>query len=166
VDEITFRVAQRKKLLIITACCLSIAIVAALVIVVGWSSKAGIVIFAGMVSLLMAPMTLNLAVGKTTLRPGGLATHRLIWRRNCQWDQVADIVTKNVTGHGGTDTWIMIHRTSGKPFKLVAPFDSTNGRDVQFQENLSVVRSYWVRQAPDARRRASDSAAVAKPTAD
>jgi hypothetical protein len=39
----------------------------------------------------------------------------------------------------------VVSRTSGKKFRLAAPFDSDNGRDPQFGVKYGQIHNYWTK---------------------
>jgi hypothetical protein len=104
----------------------------------------GLLALPGLVGLILAPLTLDAGYGHTVLSPHGIRTHKLFSRHSCPWSEVTGIDTLTRRGgRGPTESRIVVLRSTGKPFRLAAPLDSTNGRDPQFRAKFGQILNYW-----------------------
>ena len=142
-DSITFRVAQRKILLIwsaVGAVCIALAALA--LVLHGY----GAAILLGAFGLVVTPAGLDLAAGRTDLTPDGLETRTLFRKRFCRWDEIEAIGTRVRKGRGQSNTRIVVHLKIRKPIKLRAPYDSSVGGDPHFTESLQQIKGCWRKQ--------------------
>lgn len=154
-DSIEYRLSQRGQWLrrgwIATVVFLIGVAGAAVAPVVSGHGTAFLVI-PGLVGLIVAAISFNVANGRTVLSPRGIRTSTLFGHHSCRWPEVAAIESVNLSvsrysrptevpeGHGQAQ--IRITRSSGKSFKLAAPRD-LNGPDPQLKAKLQEIREYW-----------------------
>ena len=112
----------------------------------------GFLVIPGLVGLIVAIISFNVAHGRTVLSPQGIRTGTFFGHHSCRWPEVADIESVNISvsrysaptevpeGHGQTQ--IRIRLASGKSFKLAAPRD-LNGPDPQLKAKFQEIRDYW-----------------------
>jgi Bacterial PH domain len=112
----------------------------------------GFLAIPGLVGLVVAIISFNVAHGRTVLSSRGIRTGTLFGHHSCRWPDVADIESVNFSvsrysaptevpeGHGQTQ--IRIRLASGKSFKLAAPRD-LNGPDPQLKAKFQEIRDYW-----------------------
>jgi len=112
----------------------------------------GFLVLPGLVGLIVAIISFNVAHGRTVLSPQGIRTGTFFGHHSCRWPEVADIESVNFSvsryslpteepeGHG--QARIRIRLASGKSFKLAAPRD-LNGPDPQLKAKLQEIRDYW-----------------------
>ncbi|MBR7837429.1 hypothetical protein KDL01_29385 [Actinospica durhamensis] len=128
-DDITFRVRQRKGLLIGAAACAVFGIGAIVTVATGARySGYGLVIVWGFSCLLVSPFFGLLAFGHTTLAADRLSSRTLVRSRSCRWDEIDRIDTRVVQGRGTSVAQIIAIRAAGRPIKLSVP----NGNDPDF----------------------------------
>lgn len=109
----------------------------------------GLLVLPGLIGLFLGPPTLHIACGRTFLSPRGIRTGGFFRRRAFRWSDVAVIEAKKFEGGRGlTNTRISVQLTSGRSFKLAAPFDSSNGRDPEFYTKLMQIQAYWAAHRP------------------
>ena len=143
-EPVTFRPVQRRKLLRIGGISTGFVLLGAAGVAVGHGF--GVLAFPGVIGLIIAPLTFNIGYGHTVLSPDGIRTHQLFSRHSCRWPDVTAVDT--VKTSGGRGTWnnrIVITQASGRKFRLAAPFDSGNGRDLEFTEKYRQIGDYWAR---------------------
>ena len=168
-DSIEFRLSQRRQWLrrgwIATVVFLiGVAGVAVAPEVSG--NATGFLAIPGLVGLIVAIISFNVAHGRTVLSPRGIRTGTLFGHHSCHWSEVAEIESVNFSvsryslptevpeGHGQAQ--IRIRRSSGKSFKLAAPRD-LNGPDPQLKAKFEEIRDYWANT-----RQAESQLAVAR----
>ncbi len=112
----------------------------------------GFLVIPGLVGLIVAIISFNVAHGRTVLSPRGIHTGTLFGHHSCRWPEVADIESVNISvsrysrptevpeGHGQAQ--IRVRLASGKSFKLAAPRD-LNGPDPQLKAKFQEIRDYW-----------------------
>jgi hypothetical protein len=112
----------------------------------------GFLVIPGLVGLIVAIISFNVAHGRTVLSSRGIRTGTFFGHHSCRWPEVADIESVNFSvsrysaptevpeGHGQTQ--IRIRLASGKSFKLAAPRD-LNGPDPQLKAKFQEIRDYW-----------------------
>jgi hypothetical protein len=138
-DDTTFRVRQRKGLLIGAAVCAIFGIGAAVTVATGARySGYGLVILWGFSCLLISPLFGLLAFGYTTITADRLSSRTLVRSRSCRWDEIDRIDTRIVQGRGTSVTQIVVIRAAGKPLKLSVP----NGNDPDFASQLSLIEDH------------------------
>lgn len=109
-----------------------------------WVNGLGLLFLPGAVALILAPLALIAGYGRTVLSSRGIRTRGITGRRGCPWPDVAGIDTVTVRGRAGDrNIYIVVTRTSGRKFRLAAPFDSDKGRDPEFRAKYDQVRNYW-----------------------
>jgi hypothetical protein len=157
VDSIEYRLSQRGQWLrrgwIATAVFLiGVAGVAVAPVVSGHGTA--FLVLPGLIGLIVAVISFNVANGRTVLSPQGIRTGTLIGHHSCRWTEVAEIESVNFSvsrysrptevpeGHGQAQ--IRITRSSGKSFKLAAPRD-LNGPDPQLKAKFQEIREYWAK---------------------
>lgn len=145
VDSLAFYPAQRRKLLIWGWGSVTVVLIGVAGIVANrWVNGLGLLFLPGAVALVVAPLTLSLGYGRTVLSPRGIRTRGISGRRACRWPDVAGIDAVTVRGsRGSKGIFVVVTRTSGKKFRLAAPFDSDNGRDPQFRVKYGQIHHYW-----------------------
>jgi hypothetical protein len=114
----------------------------------------GFLVIPGLVGLIVAIISFNVAHGRTVLSSRGIQTGTFFGHHSCRWPEVADIESVNISvsrysaptevpeGHGQTQ--IRIRLVSGKSFKLAAPRD-LNGPDPQLKAKFQEIRDYWAK---------------------
>jgi Bacterial PH domain len=112
----------------------------------------GFLVIPGLVGLIVAIISFNVAHGRTVLSSQGIRTGTFFGHHSCRWPDVADIESVNFSvsryslptevpeGHGQAQ--IRIRRASGKSFRLAAPRD-LNGPDPQLKAKFQEIRDYW-----------------------
>jgi hypothetical protein len=157
VDSIEYRLSQRRQFL-------RRGWIATLVFLIGVAGVAvapdvsghatGLLVIPGLVGLIVAIISFNVAHGRTILSPRGIRTGTFFGHHSCRWPEVAEIESVNFSvsryslptevpeGHGQAQ--IRIRRSSGKSFKLSAPRD-LNGPDPQLKARFQEIRDYWAK---------------------
>jgi hypothetical protein len=144
-DDITFRVRQRRGLLIGAVVCAIFGIGAVVTVATGARySGDGLVIVWGFSCLLISPFFGLLAFGYTTVSADRLSSRTLGRSRSCRWDEIDRIDTRVVQGRGTSVTQIVVLRAAGRPLKLSVP----NGNDPDFASQLSLIEEHWQQHAP------------------
>jgi hypothetical protein len=155
VDSIEYRLTQRRQWLrrgwIATLVFLiGVAGVAAAPEISGHAT--GFLALPGLVGLIVAIISFNVAHGRTVLSARGIRSGTFFSHHSCPWPEVAEIEPVNISvsryslptevpeGHGQAQ--IRIRRSSGKSFKLAAPRD-LNGPDPQLKAKFQEIRDYW-----------------------
>jgi hypothetical protein len=155
VDSIDYRLSQRRQWL-------RRAWIATLVFLIGVVGVAvapevsghatGFLVIPGLVGLIVATISFNVAHGRTVLSSRGIRTGTFFGHHSCRWPEVAEIESVNFSvsryslptevpeGHGQAQ--IRIRLASGKSFKLAAPRD-LNGPDPQLKPKFQEIRDYW-----------------------
>jgi hypothetical protein len=155
VESIEYRLSQRRQWLrkgwIATGVLLiGVAGVAAAPAVSGHAT--GFLAIPGLVGLIVAIISFDVARSRTVLSPQGIRTGTFFSRHSCAWPEVTEIESVNIrvskydrptevpAGHG--QGRIRIRRSSGKSFVLAAPRD-INEPDPQLKTELQEIRDYW-----------------------
>ena len=114
----------------------------------------GFLAIPGLVGLIVAIISFNVAHARTVLSSRGIRTGTFFRHHSCRWPEVADIESVNLSvsrynaptevaeGHGQAQ--IRIRRSSGKSFLLAAPRD-LNGPDPQLKAKFQEIRDYWAK---------------------
>ena len=147
-DPTTFRLTRfqrRRHILVVTVYAIMSAALA-LLGVADIHDKLGIFLLIGDVLLVgLTVMMAGRVWGRTTFDQQGVVAKYLGRVRRVAWSSVSGIdATMDRGRYGHFDERVRISLTSGKSFKLPAPFHSTlTGRDPKFDAKLEHIRARW-----------------------
>ena len=138
-----YRPVQRKAMLIWACVGAALTGLALLGIVLYGYGIATSMILLGLLGLGMTLLCLDGAAARTALSQEGLSTRTVAWRRSCRWDEISSIDTKDWSARGNSGTRIVVSLNTGKAIKLLAPYDSSSGRDPHLNEQFERIIDYW-----------------------
>lgn len=142
-ETVVYRVANRRGFLIWSAICTVFVLGFAISIPLN-ASAAGALLLPGLLGLLMGPLLLNFAAGKTSIGRDGLRTSSLFGSRSCRWDEVVSVHRERHSVRANRITVIMVELVDGRRFKLKAPANRM-GDDPRVGEAVAVAQDYKAR---------------------
>jgi hypothetical protein len=106
--------------------------------------------------VLVGPLCLDLASGRTTLDEDGITTRALFRTRHVPWADFRGVDVVKEQGRGYAE-WIYVWTASGSRVKLKAPFKTGTRADAQFDDAYARLKSrereyfrhHWRRAEPD-----------------
>lgn len=145
-ETVVYGVANRRGLLIWSAICAILAVGFVISIPLD-SSAAAALLFPGVIGLIMCPLLLTFATGRTVVSREGLRTGTCFRARSCRWDEVARVYDEKHSVRASRITVMMIELVDGERLKLKASANR-QGNDLRIRQALIVIEDY--------RRRAGD----------
>ena len=145
-DTVVYLVANRRSLLIWSAIC-GLFAVGFVVSIPLSSSSAILLLFPGLLGLLMGPLLLIFATGKTVVSPEGLRTGSAFRSRFWRWDEVASVYSEKHSVRASEITVVMINLLDGQSVKLRAPTNRT-GMDPRRFEAVERIQAHLGHAVP------------------
>lgn len=142
-DTVVYRIANRRGFLIWSAICAAFVVGLAISIPLN-APAAGALLLPGLLGLVMGPLLLNFAAGRTSISREGLCTGPLFGRRACRWDEAASVHSERHTVRASQITVVIVELADGGRFKLKAPANRT-GDDPRISAAIAVAQDYRAR---------------------
>jgi hypothetical protein len=110
----------------------------------------GFIIFIMICAGISIYVLISRALTSTQCTQTEIRTRYLVMTRRCPWEQVSDITI--VRAYAGRRTGrrparaVQVTTTSGKRFRLAAPYDGDLVRDSEFDESALAIQNCWRKQ--------------------
>lgn len=112
-DTVVYRIGNRRGFLIWSAICAAFVVGLAISIPLN-APAAGALLLPGLLGLVMGPLLLNFAAGRTSISREGLCTGPLFGRRACRWDEVASVHSERHTVRASQITVVIVELADGE----------------------------------------------------
>ncbi|MFE9256303.1 PH domain-containing protein [Streptomyces sp. NPDC006879] len=128
-----YRTADRTRSLVLCAL-MGLWGLVSLVRVLAAGQVSGFIDAFGLGWLVIIPFLLNVSLAKVVVDDQGIRARRPLWRRTYRWREISAVTTELKTSRGFGAHRVRIHRRSGRPRWLPAPYVDMRSSDRQLSE--------------------------------